>query len=206
MELPAPVVMFVMFIRGTAEKNAVLVIFLLLWELHYIHRTFIFPLRIRGDRRQMTVTVVLMAFGFNIINGVLNGTFLFSMGTYALQWLADPRFFVGLLIFLAGFATNQISDAMLRNLRSRNGDAVSSGKRYFIPEGFLFGKISCPNYFGEMVEWLGWAVLTWSLSGFAFFIWTAANLVPRALSHHRWYQQVFSEYPENRRAVIPHVL
>ena len=38
-----------------------------------------------------------------------------------------------------------------------------------------------------------------------FVFFTAANLVPRAVSHHRWYQEKFDDYPA-RKAVIPFVL
>lgn len=207
MELPSPVVMFVFFLTGSVEKNMVHYLFLLLWELHYINRTFVFPFRIRGDRKQMTLTVVLMAIFFNIVNGYLNGTYLFTLAdTYMPSWLMNPRFIIGALIFSTGFVINQVSDNILRNLRSSMENGGNSGKRYQIPRGFLFERISCPNYFGEMIEWLGWAVLTWSPSGLAFFIWTAANLLPRALSHHRWYRQEFSVYPQKRSAIIPYIL
>ena len=66
--------------------------------------------------------------------------------------------------------------------------------------------MSCPNYLGEIVEWIGWAILTWSLAGASFAVWTAANLAPRALSNHRWYREQFTDYPPARRALIPFVL
>ena len=77
---------------------------------------------------------------------------------------------------------------------------------YKIPHGGLYHYISCPNYFGELVEWAGWALLTFSLPGLAFFVWTAANLVPRALAHHRDYRARFTHYPAQRRALIPFLL
>jgi len=43
----------------------------------------------------------------------------------------------------------------------------------------------------------------WSLPALSFAIWTAANLGPRARTHHRWYQQTFADYPPERRALIP---
>ena len=75
-----------------------------------------------------------------------------------------------------------------------------------IPRGGLFRYLTCPNYFGEMVEWLGWACLTWSLAGLSFFVFTTANLLPRGLTHHRWYREQFPDYPPERRAVLPWVL
>ena len=62
------------------------------------------------------------------------------------------------------------------------------------------------NYYGELLEWTGWAIATWSLAGASFAIWTFANLVPRALASHKWYIRQFPEYPKNRKAVIPYLL
>jgi len=62
------------------------------------------------------------------------------------------------------------------------------------------------DYLGEIVEWTGWAVATWSLAGLAFALYTAANLAPRALSHHAWYRARFPEYPPSRRALVPFLL
>jgi len=207
MEFPSVAVMPILFAMSPSKKNLVLVLFFLLWELHYINRTFIYPLRIRGNRKLMPLAVVFTAFFFTIINGYLNGIYLFYIADrYALSWLGDPRFIAGMIVFFTGFFINQVSDSILRNLRKKNGSGLTEVGRYGIPEGFLFERVSCPNYFGEMVEWLGWAILTWSMAGLAFFVWTAANLIPRAISHHRWYNLEFDEYPEKRNAVIPYVL
>ena len=72
-----------------------------------------------------------------------------------------------------GFLINNISDSTLINLRK------TDTKQYSIPRGGLFDYISCPNFFGEIIEWLGFAILTWSIAGLAFFLWTFFNLVPR---------------------------
>ncbi len=72
-----------------------------------------------------------------------------------------------------------------------------------MPRGGLYAFISCPNYFGEIVEWTGWAIATWSVAGASFALWTAANLIPRARAHHRWYREQFADYPAERRAVLP---
>ena len=88
---------------------------------------------------------------------------------------------------------------ILRNLRKPD----ESG--YRIPYGGLYRWISCPNYFGEIITWVGWAVATWSLPGLAFAVWTIANLAPRARAHHIWYREHFSDYPTERKALMPGV-
>ena len=76
---------------------------------------------------------------------------------------------------------------------------------YKIPRGGLYRWISCPNYFGETIEWIGWAIATWSLPGLTFAVWTFANLAPRAHAHHKWYHKNFKDYPIRRKAFIPWV-
>jgi steroid 5-alpha-reductase/3-oxo-5-alpha-steroid 4-dehydrogenase 1 len=57
-----------------------------------------------------------------------------------------------------------------------------------------------------MLEWIGFALMTWCLPGLAFSVWTIANLAPRAWAHHRWYQDAFPDYPKERKALIPYIL
>ena len=79
--------------------------------------------------------------------------------------------------------------------------------RYKIPRGGMFEYVSGANFFGECLEWTGFALASWSMSGLAFAVFTWANIGPRALQHHRWYQTKFgAEYPRHRRALIPGVL
>lgn len=75
-----------------------------------------------------------------------------------------------------------------------------------IPRGGAFEHLSCPNLLGEIVEWMGLAVLTWCVPALGFALWTAANLIPRALWRHHWYQETFSDYPRSRRPILPWVL
>ena len=82
----------------------------------------------------------------------------------------------------------------------------NSHGNYQIPQGGLYKYITSPNYLGEIIEWLGWAILTWSISGVVFFFWTIFNLLPRAISHHRWYKQNFEDYPADRKIIIPKIL
>lgn len=201
MELPALVSMPVFFFWGKASLSPVLVVFLVMWEAHYINRTMVFPFRLKGGEHRMTVAAVLLAFFFNLVNGYINGRFLFHLGpSYSWGWLYDERFLGGVCLFCIGMAVNQHSDTVLIGLRRR----TDSG--YQIPDKGMFRFVSSPNYLGEILEWLGWALATWSLAGLCFAVWTAANLVPRAVTNHKWYNETFPDYPRNRKALIPFLL
>jgi protein-S-isoprenylcysteine O-methyltransferase Ste14 len=200
MESPAAMLFAAFFLLGSAPRNLPSFVFLGLWEAHYLHRAFIYPFRIADGRKTMPVLIPVMAFVFNSGNAYLNGRYLFDLsGGYPLTWLADPRFIIGLALFVVGYATNQWADRSLFHLRS-SGEAG-----YKVPYGGLFAWVSCPNYFGEIIEWVGWAIATWSLPGLSFAIWTIANLAPRARAHHAWYRTSFQEYPKERKALIPGV-
>jgi len=201
MEAPAALVILVFYLVAPRPVSAAAWVFLGLWELHYIHRSFIYPFRARLAGKTMPLSVALMAIFFNGVNGYLNGRYFTALGPeYPADWLTDPRFLAGVAVFLVGLAANLHSDTILINLRAPGETG------YKIPHGGLFRLVTCPNYLGEMVEWCGWALLTWSTPGLAFAAWTAANLLPRALTHHKWYREKFPDYPPRRRAVIPFLL
>lgn len=199
MESVSAVLMLVMFLTGDAPRTIPLVLFLLMWEAHYIHRAFIYPFSLRDKWRPMPAVVCLMGALFNLVNAYLNGHYLFSLSDshYTADWLVTPQFILGSLLFVTGFVINRQADHVLRGLRGK-GDLS-----YKIPYGGLYQYISCPNYLGEIVEWFGWAIATWSLAGFAFAIWTFANLAPRARAHHKWYHKTFEDYPVERKALLP---
>jgi 3-oxo-5-alpha-steroid 4-dehydrogenase 1 len=198
MEMPSPAVFLFFFLRGETEKNFIAWFIAGLFLLHYANRSLVYPFRIKTKGKRMPVMVVLMAVVFNMVNGSILGYFMGNIQTaYVPAWMTDFRFISGTLLFFAGMLINLSADEKLISLRRDNPD------QYRIPESGLFKLISCPNFFGEIVEWLGYAILCWSLPAFSFFIWTFCNLVPRALDHHRWYRQQFRNYPVKRKAIIP---
>ena len=200
MESPAPLFFGAVYAAGGHRAGLAPLALLLLWELHYLHRAFVYPLRLRAGASRMPLTVVLLAVAFNLLNGWINARWVSELGSYPARWLSDPRFLAGAALFLAGFALNLTSDQALRRLRQPGETG------YRVPRGGVFELVSCPNYLGEMIEWTGWALATWSLAGLAFAVYTAANLAPRALAHHAWYRRRFPDYPTRRRALIPFVL
>lgn len=200
MELPA-VLVIALCARGRAAGSTIPLVFLALWQIHYLYRTFVFPLLMRGGGKRFPVVLVLFAMVFNTANGFVNGYNLFLSGRiYSLDWLFDPRFIGGLAVFVAGLCIHAVSDRSLRRLRRANEVG------YSIPRGGLFDLVSAPNYFGEIVQWIGWAVMTWSLAGLSFAVFTVANLLPRGIGHHRWYREHFEDYPDRRRAIVPFIL
>lgn len=199
MESLSPALMTFFFILSE-EKSTASIIFISAWLSHYLYRTFIYPFRQSGKDKPYPLILVIMAMVFNLLNGFANGYGVFHLRVNDLSWIYSWQFLVGLVIFIAGFTINKISDEKLRSLRQ------GGTKDYVIPQGWLFRYVSSPHYFGEIVEWLGWAVMTWSLAGLAFFVFTFANLFPRGILSHKWYHSNFPDYPSERKAIIPFLI
>ncbi|XP_055965054.1 3-oxo-5-alpha-steroid 4-dehydrogenase 1 isoform X2 [Sorex fumeus] len=138
---------------------------LAMFVLHYVHRSLIFPLLIRGGK-PTPLEIFLGATVFCTINGYLQGRYLSAYAVYPDSWLTDPRFLLG----------------------------------------GLFELVSAANFFGELTEWAGYALASWSLEGSAFAFFSFCFLFPRAEQHHRWYLEKFEDYPKSRKILIPFLL
>ncbi|MEM9461958.1 MAG: 3-oxo-5-alpha-steroid 4-dehydrogenase [Myxococcota bacterium] len=200
MESPSVVIFAGVFAMGEHRAGLVPLLLLALWQGHYVHRTFVFPLRLRSRHRPMPLLIVGSGFVFNALNAYINARWISHLGEYDPSWVLDPRFLLGVSVFAAGYAINKRADQILLSLR-KPGETG-----YKIPRGWLYELVSCPNYLGEIIEWVGWALATWSLPGLAFALYTAANVGPRAMANHRWYRETFVDYPPGRRALVPFLL
>jgi protein-S-isoprenylcysteine O-methyltransferase Ste14 len=194
MELPALLVCPAIYFYFKIDFD-ISIMFICLWIIHYFNRTIIFPFRIKTKGKKMPLVIVLSAFFFNIVNGLINGYFLSNINLHSVSIFL----ITGFLLFVLGLYINISSDNKLINLRKIK-------KGYFIPKGGLFKYISCPNFFGEIIEWFGFALMTFNIGSLSFFIWTCCNLIPRALAHHTWYKYKFNEYPKERKAILPFLI
>jgi 3-oxo-5-alpha-steroid 4-dehydrogenase 1 len=198
MESPSSLVFLFCWFLGNRPSNPTALLFLGLWQLHYVHRAFIYPFRLDNNKKRMPVVVMALALLFTTTNAYLNGRWLFGLSpaSSAIS-ITEPHVLVGAGIFLVGFTINQHADWVLLHLR-KPGETG-----YKIPYGGFYRWITCPNYFGEIIEWFGFAICTMSFPSLVFALWTVANLLPRAISHHRWYQKTFPDYPRERKALVP---
>ena len=195
MELPALLTCPLIYFAIVEEIN-LSIVFIILWITHYFNRTIIYPLRIKTKGKKIPIAIVASAFSFNMVNGILNGYFLTLL---ELESISHMYLILGLIIFIIGIYINISSDNILIKLRTNQ-------KGYVIPKGKLFNYVSCPNFFGEIIEWLGFAIMTLNPGSISFLIWTICNLIPRSKAHHKWYQENFKNYPKKRKAVIPYLL
>lgn len=203
MEAPVFFVMLWLWMMSDRTHDPVRLCMFLFFELHYFQRSFIFPLLFKSSSR-MAISIMFSGILFNTLNALMQGGWLFYISPidyYGDNWFTSPQFLLGTILFFCGMAVNLHSDHIIRNLR-KPGDT-----RHYLPHGGMFRYVSSANYFGELVEWIGFAVLTWSWAGAVFAWWTFANLTPRAHQIYKRYADEFGEgfIQEHRKRIIPFI-
>ena len=197
MESPAVFGFAAVYLAGTHRWEWIPLVLAGMFLFHYVNRGIIYPLRMRPGASGVGLHVVVLAFLFQSVNAYVIARWISELGDYSAWSMADPRLLLGLGLFAVGWWINTDSDRILRRLR-KPGETG-----YKIPHGGLYRWVSAPNYLGEILEWVGFAVASWSLAGLAFAVFTVANLAPRAWKNHQWYLERFEDYPPERKALIP---
>ncbi|KAG9027537.1 hypothetical protein FRB95_007638 [Tulasnella sp. JGI-2019a] len=230
MEIPSPLVLLYTYTgspsttltRFSSERNPTASFLVFLWLIHYANRAIISPLR-TPNRSRVHAIVLLAGVAFNFTNAFLVGSWLGSGIVQPNAWRSSSVFWFGVSIFVAGLIGNIWHDEVLLRIRrdkiesEKQEGGREDGKPYYaIPFGGLYRFISYPNYFCEWLEWSGFAFAASVASGWStpiynsppwlFVINEIAEMLPRALSGHRWYHSKFESYPKERKAVIPFLL
>ncbi len=201
MECPAFLMMLYLWYASSSKLNPAIFTFFILFEIHYFQRAFVFPLLMKGKSR-MPIAITAMGVLFNVINAFLIGYDLFFLKSnfYTATWLSTPAFSIGCIIFFAGMAINLHADQVIRNLRPA-GDT-----RHYLPQKGIYRYVTSGNYFGELVEWIGFAILTQSVAAWIFVLWTFANLAPRAYAiRQRYWEEFGKEAVGKRKCLIPYI-
>jgi len=202
MEAPVFVVMLYLWAISDVKLQMPYLVFLFIFEFHYFQRSFVFPFLLHGNSK-MPLAIMFLSVIWNLINGYVQGYWLFHLAPmyspYSVQWLGSWQFILGVCIFIIGWIINMHSDYVIRHLR-QPGDS-----NHYLPKKGLYKYVTSANYLGEITEWLGWAILTWSWAGALFFLLTCSNLVPRADSIYKKYQQEFPDEFDRKKLkrIIP---
>lgn len=172
--------------------------------IHYFHRSFIFPFCIYSFA-DIPLEITIMIFISCFFNAIMVNRSIFYFSNYDEEfWLL---YIFGMISFGIGAFINLFSDYSM--VKQRSKDIHGLNGQYIIPRGFLFDYISCPNYFGEIIEWFSFIVISSSFSSFVCFITKISFLFPRAIQTNEWYKENFENEFNNdndlskRRAILP---
>eukprot|EP01116_Phalansterium_solitarium_P008440 TRINITY_DN22351_c0_g1_i1.p2 TRINITY_DN22351_c0_g1~~TRINITY_DN22351_c0_g1_i1.p2 ORF type:complete len:333 (+),score=60.70 TRINITY_DN22351_c0_g1_i1:111-1001(+) len=114
--------------------------------------------------------------------------------------VSETQIWAGAFLMLVSELSNFITHIQLRNLRP----AGTSTRQ--IPRGFLFELVSCPNYFAEVMSWVGFSLMTQTVAAVLFTLVGFAQMYAWAVKKHKRYHAEFPTYPKSRTAMIPFFL
>jgi len=136
-------------------------ILLLFFLTHYFNRTFIYSYKIVGGT-PTTFFAFIAACMYTACNGYLQSLCLLKFDEYNIDNIFELHYIIGVTLWLIGFCITCQSDSILRNLRKPNETG------YKIPKQGLFQYVSSAHYFGEIIEWLGFAIAGNNGGGYSF--------------------------------------
>lgn len=153
MESPTLIIMSLFYFKYGSEicltslSNKLL---MSLFIIHYINRAVIYPFRM-SQGTPMPIIVLLIAWFYVIWNSFTQALALTRVFRYQEEWIYDPRFIIGVILFFFGFISNIQADNILLGLKAQKdknnaSNIQSKTSGYQIPYGGLFEYVSCANY------------------------------------------------------------
>ena len=102
--------------------------------------------------------------------------------------MEDKSWSCGLLLgYVDKHPFRQYPSSIQRKVKQRRYIYVYTGsKKYIRIDKFLFKYISNPNYFGEIIEWTGYAIASGHFYAWLFVFSTINVLTPAAMVRSKW--------------------
>ena len=116
---------------------------------------------------------------------------------------------IGSLIFLIGEIGNLYHHYLLAQFRKepKTEFNTSLNGKYILPHGALFEYLSMPHYFMELVSWFGYFVTNnFRIGSFILFVQCCITVIPLAIGRHDKNKVQFTQWPHNRKAILPFIL
>ena len=181
--------------------------------------SFLF-MRIAKDGKDKRFNLIKTSFSRFFMTWTLQGMWVFICSSSALVAITSPTgvivnniFILGFLLFFAGFVIEVIADNQKSKFRS-----IKENRDSFINEG-LWSRSRHPNYFGEIILWLGITVM--SISSFSginylaifspIFTYLLLNYISgirilEARGNEKWgHLDEYNNYKENTPKLIPKI-
>ena len=181
--------------------------------------SFLF-IRIHKDKKDGRFDSIKTSFSQFFMTWTLQGMWVFICSSAALVAIANPTgvvinivFFVGLALFLLGFAVEVIADNQKTKFRS-----IPENKDQFINEG-LWARSRHPNYFGEITLWTGITIMGIStfegmnylaifspIFSYLLLVYVSGVRMLEFRGHRKWgHLDEYNTYKKNTPKLIPKI-
>ncbi|KAF7196469.1 putative enoyl reductase [Pseudocercospora fuligena] len=136
-----------------------------------------------------------------VLGGLLIAYFIYSPNAPTAAPINPVLDYPAIALFVIGELGNLNTHLVLRGLRSAGGTERG------IPKGLGFDWVTCPNYFFEVVAWVGILIVTRHWSTLLFVVTAGATMAVWAQKKERRYRKEFgASYKKKRCGIIPFVV
>ena len=177
-------------------------------------------IRIHKDKKDGRFDSIKTSFSQFFMTWTLQGMWVFICSSAALVAIASPTgviinivFFLGLALFVLGFAVEVIADNQKTKFRS-----IPENKDQFINEG-LWARSRHPNYFGEITLWTGITVMGIStfegmnylaifspIFSYLLLVYVSGVRMLEFRGHRKWgHLDEYNTYKKNTPKLIPKI-
>ncbi|XP_002732370.1 putative very-long-chain enoyl-CoA reductase art-1 [Saccoglossus kowalevskii] len=125
---------------------------------------------------------------------------------YTSPAFGDIQVYAGLIGFLLNEYGNFSIHLTLRNLRPEGSKERKIPYPTGDPMTLMFNFVSCPNYTYEVGAWACFTLMTQCVPAALFTLAGFYQMAVWAKGKHRNYKREFSNYPRQRKCIIPFVL
>src|SRR5499427_10391608 len=182
-----PIIIYIAFwIEGGAPQSPYHLIVLAAFLFHFIRR--ILEILFVNSYSRPTPLRALVPIAL-LYGGVASSSAFFQVHTSG-QPTSSPTFMLGIVVFSLGELLNGYHHWLLARLR--------------LPRGGLFGWVASPHYFGEILSFVGYAMMSDLLPVWGNALVVFAYLSSRANSNLKWYQREMPlRIPIGWRRLVP---
>jgi 3-oxo-5-alpha-steroid 4-dehydrogenase len=192
-----PIIIYVAFwIEGGAPQSPYHLVVLGTFLFHFIRRILEILFVSTYSRPTSLRALVPIAL---LYGGAAASSAFFQVHTSA-QPTSSPTFVLGTVVFGLGELLNGYHHWLLGRLR------LQGVHTYVAPHGGLFGWVASPHYFGEILSFVGYAMMSDLLPVWGNALVVFAYLSARANSTLKWYQgEMPLRIPAGWRRLVPFV-
>jgi 3-oxo-5-alpha-steroid 4-dehydrogenase 3 len=110
------------------------------------------------------------------------------------------------IVFIYFWYKQYESNMIFINLRKSKSGKIAT-ETHLIPRGGLFQYVSSPHMTCEVAMYCVLYILLLNNSSYIYCLsWVITNQFSNALLTHKWYKHTFSDYPTERKALVPFII
>ena len=187
-------VYIVLWIEGGAPQTPYHLIVLAAFLFHFIRR--ILEILFVNSYSRPTLLCALVTIAF-LYGGAATSCAFFQVHTLG-QPTSNSIFMLGVLVFAVGELLNGYHHRLLARLRA------PGVRTYGVPRGGLFGWVASPHYLGEILSFVGYAMMSDLLPVWGNALVVSGYLALRANTTLKWYQREMPlRIPLGWRRLVP---